>query len=94
MASASEQTTRIKPCCCRHLCTTDCRRGAWHAYQDEGRRLSAYQPAMMVRLLLYGYCLGVLGSREMERATHLDVACGLAGLSVQALQSSEGAAGE
>ena len=29
---------------------------------------------MMVRLLLYGYCLGVVSSRKMERATHEDVA--------------------
>jgi hypothetical protein len=36
--------------------------------------LSAYQPAMMVRLLLYGYCLGVVSSRKIERATHEDVA--------------------
>jgi transposase len=42
--------------------------------QGDGRGLSAYQPAMMVRLLLYGYCLGVVSSRKIERATHEDVA--------------------
>src|ERR1035438_5631334 len=39
----------------------------------DGRGLAAYQPAMMVRLLLYGYCLGVVSSRKIERATHEDV---------------------
>ena len=29
---------------------------------------------MMVRLLLYGYCLGVVSSRKIERATYEDVA--------------------
>jgi hypothetical protein len=29
---------------------------------------------MMVRLLLYGYCQGVVSSRKIERATHEDVA--------------------
>lgn len=46
----------------------------YQSYQGDGRGLSAYQPAMMVRLLLYGYCLGVVSSRKIERATHEDVA--------------------
>lgn len=46
----------------------------YRAYEGDGRGLSAYQPAMMVRLLLYGYCTGVVSSRKMERATHEDVA--------------------
>lgn len=46
----------------------------YQSYQGDGRGLSAYQPAMMVRLLLYGYCLGVVSSRKIERATHDDVA--------------------
>ena len=29
---------------------------------------------MMVRVLLYGYCLGVVSSRKLERATYEDVA--------------------
>jgi transposase len=29
---------------------------------------------MMVRLLLYGYCVGVVSRRRIERATHEDVA--------------------
>ena len=44
------------------------------SYESDGRGLAAYQPAMMVRLLLYGYCVGVVSSRKMERATHEDVA--------------------
>jgi transposase len=46
----------------------------YQSYQGDGRGLSAYQPAMMVRVLLYGYCLGVVSSRKIERATHEDVA--------------------
>ena len=46
----------------------------YQSYQGDGRGLAAYQPAMMVRLLLYGYCLGVVSSRKIERATHEDVA--------------------
>jgi transposase len=43
------------------------------SYGGDGRGLSAYHPSMMVRLLLYGYCTGVVSSRKMERATHEDV---------------------
>src|SRR5664280_1078573 len=45
----------------------------YRSYEGDGRGLAAYQPAMMVRLLLYGYCLGVASSRKIERATHEDV---------------------
>lgn len=33
-----------------------------------------YHPAMLVKLLLYGYCTGVCSSRRIERATYDDVA--------------------
>jgi transposase len=46
----------------------------YESYAGDGRGLAAYQPAMMVRLLLYGYCLGVVSSRKIERATYEDVA--------------------
>ena len=36
--------------------------------------MAAYHPAMMVRMLLYGYCRGVVSSRKIERAAHEDVA--------------------
>jgi transposase len=35
-----------------------------------GRGLAAYQPEMMVTLLLYGYATGVFSSRKLERATY------------------------
>ncbi len=41
--------------------------------QGDGRGLAAYDPRMMVRLLIYGYCRGVASSRRMERATYEDV---------------------
>jgi transposase len=42
--------------------------------RKDGRGLAAYHPLMMVRLLLYGYCLGVASSRQIERRTQEDVA--------------------
>jgi transposase len=42
--------------------------------RKDGRGMAAYHPAMMVRVLLYGYCLGVVSSRKIERATYEDVA--------------------
>jgi transposase len=46
----------------------------YRSYEGDGRGLAAYQPSMMVRLLLYGYCQGVVSSRKIEKATHEDVA--------------------
>ena len=40
----------------------------------DGRGRAAYHPVMMVRLLLYGYSVGVMSSRRMERASYDDVA--------------------
>ena len=40
----------------------------------DGRGKAAYHPLMMVRILLYGYCLGIMSSRRMERATYEDLA--------------------
>jgi len=40
----------------------------------DGRGMSAYAPAMMVRVLLYGYATGVYSSRKLEAKTHDDVA--------------------
>ena len=42
--------------------------------ERDGRGQAAYDPRMMVRLLIYGYCLGVASSRRIERATYEDVA--------------------
>lgn len=40
----------------------------------DARGTRPYSPAMMVSLLLYGYCMGVYSSRKLERATYEDVA--------------------
>jgi len=40
----------------------------------DGRGMAAYHPVMMVRVLLYGYCVGVVSSRKLEKATYEDVA--------------------
>jgi transposase len=40
----------------------------------DGRGKAAYHPVMMVRLLLYGYCVGVTSSRRIERASYDDIA--------------------
>ena len=39
----------------------------------DGRGQAAYAPEMMVRLLLYGYCVGVYSSRKIETRTYEDV---------------------
>ncbi len=45
------------------------------AYQSkDGRGTRAYDPRMIVALLLYGYSVGVYSSRKLERATYDDVA--------------------
>ena len=41
---------------------------------SDGRGLAAYDPRMMVRVLIYGYCREVASSRRIERATYEDVA--------------------
>lgn len=44
------------------------------AYRDDGWGRSAYHPQMMVSLLVYAYCLGVLSSRQIEKACRDDLA--------------------
>src|ERR687888_1972064 len=44
------------------------------AYREDGRCRPAYEPAMMLALLLYGYARGVRSSRVIERACEEDVA--------------------
>jgi len=44
------------------------------AYEGESRGQPPYHPAMMVKLLLYAYCIGKPSSRKIERATYEDVA--------------------
>jgi transposase len=42
--------------------------------QGDGRGQPPYHPAMMVKLLIYAYCMGKPSSRKIERASHEDVA--------------------
>ncbi|MCW3049821.1 MAG: family transposase, partial [Solirubrobacterales bacterium] len=44
------------------------------AYRQDGRSRPAYDPAMMVALLLYAYARGTRSSRAIERACEEDVA--------------------
>src|SRR3954469_5728894 len=44
------------------------------AYRADGRSRPAYDPAMMVAVLLYAYARGVRSSRVIERACEEDVA--------------------
>jgi transposase len=44
------------------------------AYRRDGRSRPAYDPAMMVALLLYAYARGTRSSRQIERACEEDVA--------------------
>src|SRR3954447_16791795 len=44
------------------------------AYRADGRARPAYDPAMMVGLLLYAYARGIRSSRVIERACEEDIA--------------------
>jgi Transposase domain (DUF772) len=46
----------------------------YRAYRDDGHGRPAYDPAMMVALLLYAYARGNRSSRGIERACQEDVA--------------------
>ena len=49
--------------------------GAFHARYDKGGpRNQPFHPAMMVKVLVYGYATGVFSSRKMARKLHEDVA--------------------
>ncbi len=39
----------------------------------DGRGQPPYHPAMMVKLLIYGYCMGKPSSRKLERASYEEV---------------------
>ncbi len=43
------------------------------AYRNDGWGAAAYNPAVMVGILLYGYCLGLRSSRRIARALEEDV---------------------
>src|SRR3954452_14910552 len=44
------------------------------AYREDGRCRPAYEPSMMVALLLYSYCCGRRSARAIERACEVDIA--------------------
>jgi len=43
------------------------------SYQGDGRGQPPYEPGMMTALLLYAYCTGVPGSRQIEKKTYEDI---------------------
>jgi len=44
------------------------------AYDSEQGGQPPYHPLLMLKLLIYGYCIGVISSRKIEQATYTDVA--------------------
>jgi transposase len=48
--------------------------GILKVYEGDGRGRPPYHPALMVKLLVYGYCTGKMSSRKLEQATYYDVA--------------------
>jgi transposase len=42
--------------------------------RGDGRGRPPYHPLMMVKLLVYGYCIGRVSSRKIQKATYEDVA--------------------
>jgi len=46
----------------------------YDSYAGDGRGQPPYDPAMMVKLLIYAYCIGRPSSRVIERATYEDIA--------------------
>lgn len=46
----------------------------YRKYREDGRGSAAYDPSMMVSLLLYSYCMGERSSRRIERLCERDVA--------------------
>jgi transposase len=45
------------------------------SYEGELRGRPPYHPALLVKLLIYGYATGRMSSRKLEQATYEDVAC-------------------
>jgi transposase len=44
------------------------------AHRDDGHGHPAYDPKTLLGVLLYGYCVGVRSSRQLERRCHEDIA--------------------
>ena len=49
-------------------------RAFYAPYEGDGRRKQPYDPAMMLKVLIYGYATGVFSSRRIARKLHEDVA--------------------
>ena len=45
----------------------------YRKYRTDGQGNTAYEPAMMVSLLLYAYCLGIRSSRKIEQMCTRDI---------------------
>ena len=43
-------------------------------YEQESRGGPPYHPKMMVKVLVYGYCIGVASSRRIAQRLHEDIA--------------------
>src|SRR5919204_638267 len=46
----------------------------YRQHRDDGHGHPAYDPKLLLGVLLYGYCLGVRSSRQLERRCHEDLA--------------------
>ena len=46
----------------------------FESYENEEGGNPAFHPALMLKLWLYGYCVGTVSSRRVARATHEDLA--------------------
>ncbi len=49
-------------------------RAFYAPYEGDGRRKQPYEPAMMLKILIYGYATGEFSSRRLARKLHEDVA--------------------
>ena len=54
-------------------------KGFYARYEGGGARNQPFHPAMMVKVLVYGYATGVFSSRKIERRLHEDLAFRLLG---------------
>jgi transposase len=50
------------------------RTGFYRLHRDDGHGHPAYDPKLLLGVLLYGYCIGVRSSRQLERRCHEDIA--------------------
>lgn len=45
----------------------------YRKYRPDGKGQAAFEPSMMIALLLYAYCLGIRSSREIEKLCERDI---------------------